>query len=99
SRMLEIFQSGGDIHTATAKLILGKEEVTKDDRQIAKSAVFALLYGAGATRFQIYSKTTYGIEMSLDEAKRIREAFFKAYPKLVVWHRRHGDEAINTRIL
>lgn len=98
-RMIDIFQSGGDIHTETAKLILGKREITKDDRQIAKSAVFALLYGAGAARFQMYAKTTYGIEMSLDEAKRIREAFFKTYPKLGIWHRSHGDETINTRTL
>lgn len=40
--MLETYNSGGDIHKLTASLILGKpiEEVTKEDRQLAKAVNF-----------------------------------------------------------
>ncbi len=41
--LLKVFQGDGDPHTATARGLLGKEVVTKADRQIAKSANFGLL--------------------------------------------------------
>ena len=41
--LLKVFRGDGDPHTATAKGLLGKEVVTKADRQVAKSANFGLL--------------------------------------------------------
>ena len=49
-KMLEIFKSGGDIHTQTAAFIHGLkiEEVTKEIRRTAKEVNFGVLYGMGA---------------------------------------------------
>lgn len=48
--MLEIFKSGGDIHTQTAAIInnVKAEEVTKEMRRKAKEVNFGVLYGMGA---------------------------------------------------
>ena len=44
-RMLAAFANGEDIHTITARSLTGHEEVTKQERKLAKSANFGLLYG------------------------------------------------------
>jgi DNA polymerase-1 len=102
--MMAAYREGRDLHRQTAAVLLGKPEaeVTKDDRQIAKSANFGLLYGMGAPGYQSYAKTMYGVSMTLDAAKEYRAKFFQAYPGLVAWHRKAGagkDQAIDTRTL
>lgn len=87
-RMIDAYQSGADLHRRTAALVLGKEEdeVTKDDRQLAKAVNFGLLYGQSAKGLVQYAKTSYGVEMTEGEAERIRERFFRAYRGLATWH-------------
>ncbi|MFA6422468.1 MAG: DNA polymerase I [Candidatus Buchananbacteria bacterium] len=48
--MLEIFNSGGDIHTSTAAFIheVEEKEVTKEMRRQAKEVNFGVLYGMGS---------------------------------------------------
>jgi DNA polymerase-1 len=84
--MLDAYRQGLDLHTLTARQLLGKQEVTKADRQIAKSANFGLLYGMGAKGYRMYARTNYGLEMTEAEAARYRQAFFAAYPGLARWH-------------
>jgi DNA polymerase-1 len=102
--MIEAYRRGQDLHVLTAARLLGKgpEQVTKEDRQIAKSASFGLLYGMGARGYQEYAKNNYGVEMTQEQAEGYRQAFFSAYPGLKRWHRRTGsgdDQAIVTRTL
>ena len=47
TRMLAAYQKGEDLHTLTARALLGKTDVTKADRQLAKAVNFGLLYGQG----------------------------------------------------
>ena len=61
-------------------------EVTRADRQIAKSANFGLLYGMSADGFALYAMTAYGVSLSGDEAEELRSRFFRAYPGLRRWH-------------
>jgi DNA polymerase-1 len=88
-KMLKAFQERRDLHRLTAASLLGKpeEEVTKQDRQVAKAVAFGLLYGMGARTLRIYARQNYGVAMSLEEAKRHKETFFKTYPGLARWHR------------
>src|SRR5215212_10196697 len=44
-RMLAAFANGEDIHTITARSLTGREEVTKQERKLAKAVNFGLLYG------------------------------------------------------
>jgi DNA polymerase I-like protein with 3'-5' exonuclease and polymerase domains len=100
--MLDAYARGEDLHTNTARLVLGVADVTKAHRQQAKALNFGLLYGMGAATLRVYARTNYGVEMTDEEAARYREAFFQTYPGLKRWHQRTGrtrDQAIDTRTL
>ena len=86
--LLEAYRNGDDLHTLTARVVLGIQDVTKQDRQLAKALNFGLLYGMGAKGFRNYAKSQYGLDLTEDEAKRYKDAFFKTYPGLAAWHRK-----------
>jgi DNA polymerase-1 len=101
-QMQAAYRDGQDLHTLTAAMILGKPaaEVTKSDRQLAKAVNFGLIFGQGAEGLRCYAKQSYGVEMTLVEARRYREAFFRTYPGLRGWHQRAGGNgAVDTRTL
>jgi DNA polymerase-1 len=100
--MIEVYRRGDDLHTLTAKQILGKDEVTKVDRQLAKAVNFGLLYGMGARGFRAYARSHYGVELTEAQATTYRRAFFAAYPGLRRWHAAvgaTGDRPVETRTL
>lgn len=93
--MLQVYRDDGDIHTTTAKAVLGYTDEAwealsakekKDARFKAKAVNFGLIYGMSAKGFQVYAKTDYGLDLTLKEAEAIRETFFKLYPGLLGWH-------------
>src|SRR5262249_16880535 len=57
--MIEAYRRGDDLHTLTAKQLLGKDAVSKSDRQLAKALNFGLLYGMGARGLRGYARTAY----------------------------------------
>jgi DNA polymerase-1 len=100
--LLEAYQQGEDLHVKTARLVLGVEQVTKQDRQLAKALNFGLLYGMGWRRFREQARCEYGIDLSEDDARRLRRGFFQTYRGLARWHRQAGmsqDQGIETRTL
>jgi DNA polymerase-1 len=84
--MIQAFQEDKDLHTLTAMQIYGVEEdeVTKEQRQIAKSANFGLLFGSGAKGLRNYAGAT-GIQMTIEEAAEIRDKFHAAYVGIHEW--------------
>jgi len=76
--LIEVFQSGGDIHRQTAAAIFAQtlEEVTDDQRRAAKAINFGIIYGMGAFRL------ANEIGVSNREAKAFIEAYFARYPKI-----------------
>lgn len=91
--MLEAFQSGHDIHTATASKVYGVDydEVTKDMRRNAKTVNFGIVYGVSA----------FGLSERLGiprrEAADIINSYFDKYPgvkeymsKSIEFAREHG---------
>jgi DNA polymerase-1 len=100
--LLDAYRRGEDLHTLTARNVLGVAEVTKQHRQLAKALNFGLLYGMGSKNFRVYARTNYSVSLTEDEARGYRDAFFRSYPGLVKWHRQtgqSGDRAIETRTL
>ncbi|HVF03119.1 MAG TPA: DNA polymerase [Rubrobacteraceae bacterium] len=91
-RMLGAFAAGQDIHTITARSITGKEQVSKEDRKLAKAINFGLLYGMGPAGLRHYARGSYGVEMTAGEAERYWRGFFEAYPGLKAWHDREYRE-------
>jgi DNA polymerase-1 len=88
-RLLQAYREGCDTHALTAGMLLGKrpDEVTKAERQLAKAVNFGLLFGQGAKGLQAYAASSYGVEITLQEAGRHREAWHAAYPAFGRWHR------------
>ncbi len=85
-RMLEAYEGGQDLHSITARGITGREEISKDERKLAKAVNFGLIYGQGAKGLKDYARASYGVEMTLDEAERYRGRFFETYPGIRRWH-------------
>lgn len=73
--MLDAFQSGADIHTATAARIWGIDprDVRKDQRRAAKAINFGIIYGQGP----IGLSQSAGI--SFAEAKEFIKRYFETY--------------------
>ncbi|MBX7222884.1 MAG: bifunctional 3'-5' exonuclease/DNA polymerase, partial [Blastocatellia bacterium] len=94
-RMMAAYQQKQDLHTLTASLITQKnlEQVTKADRQASKAVNFGLLYGQGARGLKSYSKQSYGVDMTLEEAALFRERFFQAYRGISNWQRKTARES------
>ncbi len=94
--MTELFRAGFDPHRATAARLLGKrtEDVTKPERQVAKSANFGIIYHISASGLVTYAKSSYGVEMTEDQAEEfIRKFLHEAYPGVAAWQERQDTEA------
>ena len=76
--MVADFNSGLDIHAATAARIFHKtvEEVDRDERRKAKTANFGIIYGISA--FGLSER----MSVSRAEAKELIENYFSTYPKV-----------------
>ena len=97
--MIAAFQSGQDLHKLTASKLAGVplDQVTKAQRQSAKSANFGLIYGVSAPRFRENARNEYGVDMSLEEAEKVRSTFFSTYPGVASFHRLKKDSKRNPR--
>lgn len=94
--MLEIYRSGGDIHRATACMVMGITEeqffaLPKDEQKLArykaKAVNFGYIYGMGWRKFIIYAKTQYGVDYTDQEARNIRDGYFRMFFNLPEWHK------------
>ena len=89
SNMIEAFNSGADIHTATAARIykVPMEEVTNDMRRKAKTANFGIIYGI----------STFGLAERLNiprpEAKVLKDGYFATYPHIKEYMENCIDDA------
>jgi DNA polymerase-1 len=94
-KMIEAYHAGKDLHTLTAAAILGRneDEIDKSDRQLAKAVNFGLLYGQYAPGLVRYASASYGVQLSREQAEKIRGAFFRTYSKLFQWHTRSKQDA------
>ena len=90
SKLLEAYEKGQDTHAITAAMLLNKkaEDVTKQERQLAKAVNFGLLYGQGARGLKNYASSSYGVDISEEEANTYRQAWFNAYPGFALWHKK-----------
>jgi DNA polymerase-1 len=81
SNMLEAFDAGIDIHTATAAAMFGvaPDKVEKEQRQQGKLINFALLYGQGV------KSTAEVLGISKADAQELYNRYFAGFPQLKAW--------------
>jgi len=82
--MIELFNTGGDMHRRTASALTGKPEdqITKVERTNAKAGNFGITYGGTEYALQKTFKTDYGVRKTLDECAAIVKAVKTAYPRI-----------------
>lgn len=88
--MMHLYQTGQDIHRATAANVLGvpANAVTKDDRKKAKAVNFGFVYGMGWRKFILTAFEKYELTFTPAEAQQIRKLFFEQFRGLFPWHAR-----------
>lgn len=88
--MRHLYQTGQDIHLATASNVLGVplSQVTKEDRKKAKAVNFGFVYGMGWRKFILTAFEKYELVFSEEEAQMIRRLFFEQFQGLLPWHAR-----------
>ncbi len=72
--LLKAFRSGEDIHDATARAMYGVEEVTGDQRRIAKILNFGVIYGLGP---QGVARQT---DLTQQQGREFIDLYFGKYP-------------------
>jgi DNA polymerase-1 len=86
--LLETYRQNGDIHTLTARLLLEKEDISADERRLAKIINFGVIYGMGAQRFAREAGVTS------TEAKAFIERFNQRYAKVFQYLQQMQRDAI-----
>ena len=85
--LIDAFNHGVDIHSATAKKVFKASEVTKPMRNSAKAVNFGIIYGI----------SEYGLaknlKISAREAKNYIDAYFNEYPEVKEYMQKNVDSA------
>ena len=78
SVLIDAFNNNIDIHSKTASLInnIKLNQVTANQRRIAKVVNFGIMYGAGPYRI------SQELKISMKDAKEIIDTYFATYPKI-----------------
>lgn len=94
-RMIEAYKNGEDLHTLTARIITQEGAVSPEERRLAKAINFGMVFGIGDTGLSEYAKTTYNVDMTVEEAKRFKERFFEAYQGVQAWQKEQDKIRFN----
>jgi len=87
--LVEAYQQNEDVHTVTGRLVFEKENITSEERAVAKTINFGVIYGMGSLRF---SRST-GIDKSI--ANEFIKRFNERYPRVFAYLERMKKEAIS----
>ncbi|MEH2321320.1 DNA polymerase I [Nostoc sp.] len=86
--LVQAYQQNEDVHTVTARLVFEKENITSEERGMAKTINFGVIYGMGSLRF---SRST-GIDKTI--ANEFIKRFNERYPQVFAYLERVKKEAI-----
>jgi DNA polymerase-1 len=86
--LVQAYQQNEDIHTVTARLIFEKEDVSSDERRLAKTINFGVIYGMGSLRF---ARST-GVDKA--NANEFIKRFNERYAQVFTYLERVKKEAI-----
>jgi len=91
TNLVEAFAKGEDVYSIMAATIYAKklDDVTKEERFVGKTTILGCGYGMGAVRFQEQLKT-FGVEVDINECRRIVSVYRAANPKIVALWKQAG---------
>jgi uracil-DNA glycosylase family 4 len=87
--LIDAYNSGKDLHTNTASIILGKDfdAVTKDERQIFKAINFLIVYGG--TAMALAAK----VDIEEPVAQKFMDDYFRMFPGVTDYVRKYQEYA------
>lgn len=94
-RMCEAYRNGEDLHTATARAMVGREP-TREERDNAKPINFLYLYAGSAEKARRTALAQYGIRLSLKEATDYRNIFMSTYKGIPDYHMQRRKHILST---
>ena len=74
--LVKAYNRGDDVHTRTAQILLEKEEISSEERRLAKIINYGVIYGMGPQKF------SRDIGVSVAEAKKFIDAFNNRYSRI-----------------
>jgi DNA polymerase-1 len=103
SHLAEVLNAGLDPHTAFAADILGisyevavekkkaGDEAVDNARQTAKVANFGFPGGLGAEKLCLFARKTYGVLLTEDRARELKDAWLSRWPEMRLFFKHVGD--------
>jgi hypothetical protein len=94
SILADVLNTGKDPHTDMASLILGisydeavalkkaKDHDFDNARQTSKVANFGYPGGLGAAKLCLFARKSYGVDLTEDEAKALKQTWFQKWPEM-----------------
>jgi DNA polymerase len=91
--LVQAFRDKQDVYKLMATKIYGIAigDVNKTQRQVGKTVVLGAGYGVGHVKLQMFLKTQAGVEVTLEEAKRIIDTYRSASYKIADFWRNAGE--------
>jgi DNA polymerase-1 len=86
-KMVEALKRGDDLHSVTAREVLGKEDITKEERAMGKGTNFAVIYGVGKARLAEYLTGYVGRKVEDLEAAIFKSKYLNAFPTVYQFQR------------
>lgn len=88
-QLQQAFEDGIDPYILTASKLLKKsiDDVTKEERQMAKAILLGRLFGLGYRTLMRYAKVSYKVSLNPDEARDLIKAMDESFPTGRRWQR------------
>jgi DNA polymerase len=95
--LVQAFRDKQDVYKLMASKIYGipADDVNKTQRQVGKTVVLGAGYGVGHVKLQVFLKNQAGVEVTLEEAKRIIDTYRSASYKIAEFWKT-SSEALNS---
>lgn len=77
--LLNAFRNGKDVHEETARILLGRENITKKERSLGKSLNFGAVFGSMPEKIAEIAKC------SLEEAEKFYKLYWQRLPGVTRW--------------
>lgn len=88
-----------DLHSATAKKLFNRENITKAQRMVGKASNFGLLYGTGAERLRqlVFNYSSKEVRLTLQEAQTHKSNWLKTFKGIALWQKNIFNEFRNSK--
>ena len=77
--LINAFNSGKDVHEETARILFGREKITKKERSLGKSLNFGAVFGSMPEKIAEIAK------VSLEEAEKFYKLYWQRLPGVTKW--------------